>query len=103
MTKPKVIDQQHSVYSEVKMVGMTQIERKGDDFIATLLLRYPPEERYNRHTTVYRSKWSDARKWCSEQLQPENLQKLYELEELTKTAMAEFYSPQNRSKYDYNE
>jgi len=103
MTKPKVIDQQHSVYSEVKMVGMTQIERKGDDFVATLLLRYPPEERYNRHTTVYRSKWSDARKWCSEQLQEENLKKLYELEKLTQTAMAEFYSPSNRSKYDYNE
>ena len=103
MTKSKVIDQQHSVYSEVKMVGMTQIERKGDDFVATLLLRYPPEERYNRHTTVYRSKWSDASKWCNEQLQEENLKRIYELEELTKTAMAEFYSPQNRSKYDYNE
>jgi len=103
MIKPKVIDQQHSVYSEVKVVGMTQIEKKGEDFVATLLLRYPPEEKYNRHTTVYRTKIEDAKKWCNEQLQEDNLKKLYELVELTNNAMAEFYSQENRSKYLYNE
>ncbi len=103
MIKPKVIDQQHSVYSEVKVVGMTQIEKKGEDFVATLLLRYPPEEKYNRHTTVYRTQFEDAKKWCNEQLQEDNLKKLYELVELTNNAMAEFYSQENRSKYLYNE
>ena len=30
MTKEKVIQENHGVYSEVKLVGMTQIERKGE-------------------------------------------------------------------------
>ena len=42
-------------------------------------------------------------KWCREQLKQENLEKIYEREQLANKAMAEFYSIENRSKYLYNE
>ena len=99
----QVLDTKFSVYSEVKIVGMAQIVKDGDDFRTYLELRYPPEEEYRRYKGAYFTNLDDAMKWCREQLTQENLQKIYEIEELANKAMAEFYSQENRSKYDYNE
>ena len=103
MTKLKVIDQQHSVYSEVKLVGMTQIVKDGDDFRTYLELRYPPDEEYRRYKGSFHNNIDKAINWCREELTEENLKHIYEREEIVNRAMADFYSPSNRSKYDYNE
>ena len=99
----KIIDTQFSVYSEVKLVGMADIEQDGEDFRTYLSLRYPPEEEYRRYKGAYFTDLNDAMKWCREQLTQENLQEIYEREQLVNEAMAQFYSNENRSKYDYNE
>ena len=99
----KIIDQQFKVYNEVKVVGMTQIEQDGDGYRSYLLLRFPPAEEFYRKHGGYHVKFTDAQKWCREKLTEEHLRKLYELEEITNKAMAEFYSNENRSKYLYNE
>lgn len=99
----KIIDTKFSVYSEVKLVGMADIEQDGEDYRTHLSLRYPPEEEYRRYKSAYFTNLDDAMKWCREQLKQENLQKIYEVEELANKAMAEFYSQENRSKYNYNE
>ena len=99
----KIIDTQFSVYSEVKLIGMAEIEEDKGDYRTHLSLRYPPEEEYRRYKGAYFTNLDDAMKWCREQLKQENLQKIYEIEELANKAMAEFYSQENRSKYDYNE
>lgn len=103
MTKLKVVDQQHSVYSEVKLVGMAQIVKDGDDFRTYLELRYPPEEEYRRYKGSFHTNIDDAVKWCRKELKEENLKHIYEREQIVERAMAEFYSQENRSKYDYNE
>ena len=95
----QVIDTKFSVYSEVKVVGMAQIEKDGDDFRTYLSLRYPPEEDYHRYTGAFFNNINDAIKWCREQLKQENLEKIYEREQLANKAMAEFYSIQ--TKYNY--
>tara|TARA_R100000231_G_scaffold2747_4_gene4948 strand:- start:7403 stop:7765 length:363 start_codon:yes stop_codon:yes gene_type:complete len=99
----QVIDTKFSVYSEVKVVGMAQIEKDGDDFRTYLSLRYPPEEDYHRYKGAFFSNIDDAMKWCRMQLKQDNLEEIYEREKLANQAMAEFYSNENRSKYLYNE
>jgi hypothetical protein len=99
----KIIDTKFSVYSEVKLIGMADIEQDGEDYRTHLSLRYPPEEEYRRYKGAYLTILDDAMKWCRDQLTQENLQKIYEVEELANKAMAEFYSQENRSKYNYNE
>ena len=49
----QVLDTKFSVYSEVKVVGMAQIVKDGDDFRTYLELRYPPEEEYRRYKGIY--------------------------------------------------
>jgi hypothetical protein len=68
-----------------------------------LYTRLPNEDEYRPHSGRYFTDVEEARTWCNEQLSDENVEKIYELKELADAAMAEFYSPQNRSKYDYNE
>jgi len=99
----QIIDTKFSVYSEVKVVGMAQIEKDGENFRTYLELRYPPEEDYRRYKGGFHSKLCDAVKWCRDELKQENLQEIYEREQIVEAAMAEFYSHENRSKYDYNE
>jgi|TARA_R100000084_G_C4613904_1_gene129606 hypothetical protein len=99
----QVLDTKFSVYSEVKVVGMAQIVKDGDDFRTYLELRYPPEEEYRRYKGSFHSNIDDAVKWCRQELEQDNLKHIYEREQIVEKAMAEFYSQENRSKYDYNE
>lgn len=99
----KIIDTKFSVYSEVKLVGMADIEQDGEDFRTYLSLRYPPDEEYRRYKGAFFSDLDSAMKWCREQLTQENLQHIYEREQIANEAMAQFYSQENRSKYLYNE
>jgi len=99
----KIIDTKFSVYSEVKLVGMADIEQDGEDFRTHLSLRYPPDEEYRRYKGAFFSDLDSAMKWCREQLTEENLKYIYEREQIANEAMAQFYSQENRSKYLYNE
>ena len=99
----KIIDTKFSVYSEVKLVGMTDIEQDGEDFRTYLSLRYPPVYLRYSSSGAFFSDLDSAMKWCREQLTQENLQHIYEREQIANQAMAEFYSQENRSKYLYNE
>ena len=99
----KIIDTQFSVYSEVKVIGMAEIEEDKGDYRTHLSLRYPPEEEYRRYKGAYFTDLDKAMAWCREQLDQDNLKEIYEREQLVNEAMAQFYSNENRSKYDYNE
>ena len=99
----KIIDTKFNVYSEVKLVGMAEIEEDKGDYRTYLSLRYPPDEEYRRYKGAFFSDLDSAMKWCREQLTQENLQHIYEREQIANQAMAEFYSQENRSKYLYNE
>ena len=99
----KIIDTKFSVYSEVKVVGMAEIQEDKSDYRTYLSLRYPPEEEYRRYKGAYFTEFDKAVAWCREQLEQENLKEIYEKEQIVDQAMAEFYSNENRSKYLYNE
>jgi len=86
------------------MVFKTEIQLQENGDVRTYLYtRLPDEDQYYPHTGRYFSDLEKARDWCNEQLSDENVERIYELKELADKAMAEFYSPENRSKYDYNE
>lgn len=99
----QIIDTKFNAYSEVKIIGMAQIEKDGDDFRTHLELRYPPEEDYRRYKGAFFNNIDDAVKWCREQLKEDNLKEIYEREQIANEAMAAFYSQENRSNYLYNE
>jgi len=99
----KIIDTKFSVYSEVKLIGMAEIEEDKGDYRTYLSLRYPPDEEYRRYKGAFFSDLDSAMKWCREQLTEENLKYIYEREQIANEAMAQFYSQENRSKYLYNE
>ena len=99
----KIIDTKFSVYSEVKLIGMAEIEEDKGDYRTYLSLRYPPDEEYRRYKGAFFSDLDSAMKWCREQLTEENLKHIYEREQIANEAMAQFYSQENRSKYLYNE
>ena len=95
----KIIDTKFSVYSEVKLIGMAEIEEDKGDYRTYLSLRYPPDEEYRRYKGAFFSDLDSAMKWCREQLTEENLKHIYEREQIANEAMAQFYSQENRSKY----
>ena len=99
----KIIDTKFSVYSEVKLIGMAEIEDDKGDYRTYLSLRYPPDEEYRRYTGAFFNNLDDAMKWCRAQLKEDNLKEIYEREQIANEAMAQFYSQENRSKYLYNE